>query len=426
MTAPYRILELLREGSPPSDEAIAEVVSGAADGSWSDAQLAAFLMAVAIHGLGPEATRALTGAMLASGERWDLDDEFPLLADKHSTGGVGDTVSLVLGPLLAACGVPVVMLTGRGLGHTMGTTDKLESIPGLSLEIDRAGCRRLLAEHGLAILTPTPAIAPADRRLYALRDHTATIHSIPLITASILSKKLATGARALVFDVKTGDGAFLADPDRARELASELVATSRAMGRRAAARITDMDQPLGEWAGHAAEVRGALECLEGGGSGPLRELTLALAQDAAELAGVPAAAPELERALDDGRARERFDRWAAAQGADPSWLARPRCELAPVERVLEAPRRGALARVATRQLGLLLAEAGAGRLGWEPIDYGVALRTRCRIGQPVEAGDELARLYLRRDEAGLVERFAACFEIADAAAAPALLRERIA
>ncbi|HEX6203680.1 MAG TPA: thymidine phosphorylase [Thermoanaerobaculia bacterium] len=422
---PFRVLDRLREGRPPLPGEVRAAVAGAADGSWSDAQLGAFLMAVAIHGLDAEATRDLTVAMLESGERWDLAADFPALADKHSTGGVADTVSLVLGPLLAACDVPVVMLTGRGLGHTMGTTDKLEAIPGFSLDHDRPAAIRLLAEHGLAILSPTPALAPADRRLYALRDQTATIRSLPLITGSILSKKLATGAAGLVFDVKTGNGAFLADPAEARRLAAGLVDTCRALGRRATALLTDMSQPLGEWAGHTAEVRATFEALEGRGEPDLVAVTFALAREMAALVGRPLADADLERAIAGGRAREKLVRWAEAQGGDAAWLARPRFDLAPVEAVIEAPRAGVLARVDTRQLGLLLAEAGGGRLGPEPIDLGVALRTRTRLGRPVEPGDELARLHLRRDDPALVARVAACYEVADDGEAPVLIGGRV-
>jgi thymidine phosphorylase len=422
---PFRVLDHLREGRPPRADEVRAVVAGAADGAWSDAQLGAFLMAVAIHGLDAEAVRGLTVAMLESGEQWDLAADFPTLADKHSTGGVADTVSLVLGPLLAACEVPVVMLTGRGLGHTMGTSDKLEAVPGLSLEHERPAVARLLAEHGLAILTPTPALAPADRRLYALRDQTATIRSIPLITGSILSKKLATGAAGLVFDVKTGNGAFLPDPDEARRLAEGLVETCRALGRPAAALLTDMSQPLGEWAGHTAEIRAAFDALEGRGEPDLMTVTLALAGEVAALVGQPLGESDLARAIADGRARERFVRWAEAQGGDPAWLAAPRFELAPVEAVIEAPRAGVLARVDTRQLGLLLAEAGGGRLGPEPIDLGVALRTRARLGARLEPGDELARLYLRHEDPALVTRVAACYELADQATPPALIGHRV-
>jgi pyrimidine-nucleoside phosphorylase len=426
VTTPYHILDHLRQGTPLCPEDVRRAALGAADGSWSDAQLGAFLMGVTLRGLDAGSTGALTRAMLESGEQWDLGREVPGLTDKHSTGGVGDTVSVLLVPLLAACGVPVVMLTGRGLGHTGGTTDKLESIPGFRLDLDRGACLRLLAEHGAAIGTQTAAIAPADGRLYALRDVTATIRSLPLITASILSKKLATGAEALVFDVKAGNGAFLTEREAARELARGLVDTCASLGRRASALITDMSQPLGEWCGHTAEVRGALEGLEGRGAADLVEATLELAAEAARLGGHDVGRAALEAAIASGRAREKFDEWAEAQGADPAWLARPDLALAPEEAVVEAERSGVLAWVDTHQLGLLLAEAGGGRAaGGGELDAGVSLRYRARLGRRVETGDELARLYLRRADDGLVRRFAACFEIADAAEPPPLVYERV-
>lgn len=434
MTSPYRILDRLRAGEPLSADDVSRVAAGAAAAEsdprrWDDAQLGAFLMGVAVRGLSTEATGALTRAMLDSGERWELGDEFPGVVDKHSTGGVADTVSAVLAPLLAACDVPVVMLTGRGLGHTGGTTDKLESIPGFSLDLTRDDCRRLLAGPGVAVGTPTPEIAPADRRLYALRDVTATIRSVPLIVGSILSKKLATGASALVFDVKAGDGAFLPELEEARELARALVDTCTRMGLPASALVTDMGQPLGEWVGHAAEVRGTLECLEGTGGGALAEVSLELAVEVAALAGHDVGRVELERALGSGAARERFDDWAAAQGAEASWLAKPELPLAPVEVAIEAERSGTLRRVHTRQLGQLLAEAGGGRLKkGDQIDHGVSLRYRRRLGEAVERGDELARLYLRREDAELTERFRRCFEVAEEGEpveAPPLVHARI-
>jgi len=423
---PYRILERKRAGLALGREEIGEVVRGAAQGSWSDPQLAAFLMAAAIRGLDPGETEALTLAMLESGERWHLADAVPHLADKHSTGGVGDKISLTLGPLLASCGVPIVMLVGRALGHTGGTADKLESIPGIGLELDRERCLALLSRCGLAIGIATSGIAPADRKLYALRDATATIDSLPLITGSILSKKLATGAAGLVFDVKTGNGAFLPELDDARELARMLVGTARALGTSASALITDMSQPIGEWVGHAAEVREALACLAGEGPGDVVELTLALAEEAARLAGTPLSRPELREALVSGRARRRFFEWAELAGAEPGWLAEPSLPLAPVERPILASRDGRLARVDTRQLGLLLLEAGAGRARpGAAIDHGVSLRYLARLGREVAAGEELARLYLRREDAALAARFALCFTVAHEAAAPPLVHERV-
>lgn len=424
---PYRILERKRAGLPLTAEEVRAVVRGTTDGSWTEGQLGAFLMAAAIRGMDAEETSALTLAMLESGERWDLAQEVPGVCDKHSTGGVGDKISLVLGPLLASCGVPVAMLTGRGLGHTAGTMDKLETLPGLDQQLDRRRTIDLLRRCGLALGGATAEIAPADRRLYALRDVTATVDSLPLITGSILSKKLATGAAAVVFDVKTGDGAFLPPLELARELAQGLVETSKALGTAASALLTDMSQPLGRWTGHAAEVMESLACLEGNGPADVVELTLALSEEVARLAGhTGVGRAELERALADGRARERFDRWAELQGTDPAWLRAPRFELAPVEVPLHVCRPGRLARIATRQIGLLLVEAGGGRSRPDmDVDLGVSLEMRARLGDAVEEGQELARVYLRRPDERLARLFAECFLVADEGEAPELVIEKI-
>ena len=425
MALPYRILERKRAGMRLTEEEIRAEARGAADGSWSEGQLAAFLMAAAIRGLDAEVTRTLILAMLESGERWELAREVPRLCDKHSTGGVGDKVSLVLAPLLASCGLPVAMLTGRGLGHSGGTMDKLESIPGLDLGLDRARCLDLLAGCGLAIGGATSAIAPADRRLYALRDTTATVDSLPLITASILSKKLAMGAAAVVFDVKTGNGAFLPELERSVELGRGLVETARALGTPTSYLVTDMSQPLGRWTGHAAEVLETLQCLAGEGPADVMEVTFALAGEVSRLVGSPLGRREMEESIASGRARERFERWAALQGADPDWLRAPRFPLAPVERPLLARRSGRLAAVDVRQLGLLLVEAGGGRSRPEDvIDFGISLETRARLGQEVREGEELARVYLRREDDRLVERLAACFTVADEGEAPVLIAAR--
>jgi pyrimidine-nucleoside phosphorylase len=426
MILPYRILERKRAGMPLTEEEIRSVAQGAADGSWSEGQLGAFLMAAAIRGLDAGETRALTLAMLESGERWDLARDVPGVCDKHSTGGVGDKVSLVLAPLLASCGVPIAMLAGRGLGHTAGTIDKLEVVPGMDLQLDRARCVDLLRRCNMAVGGATGAIAPADRRLYALRDVTATVDSLPLITGSILSKKLATGAAAVIFDVKSGNGAFLPERERAAELARMLVDTSRALGTAAGAVLTDMNQPLGRWVGHTAELMESIACLEGEGPADLVEVTLALCAEVARLSGSAVTRADLESALAAGRAREHFDRWAVLQGADPAWLRQPRYELAPIERPLHAQRSGRLAKVETRQLGMLLVEAGAGRSHpGAPLDHGVSLQAHVRLGQEVREGEELARLYLRRDDDGLAARCAACFTVADHGEAPPLILERI-
>jgi thymidine phosphorylase len=434
MSLPYRILERKRAGMRLSADEIREVAAGAAastgaEGAWSEGQLAAFLMAAAIRGLDGEETRALTLAMRDSGERWELGRAVPRLCDKHSTGGVGDKVSLLIAPLLASCGLPVFMLAGRALGHTGGTIDKLESIPGVDLRLDRARALDLLARCGMAIGGATAGIAPADRRLYALRDATATVDSIPLIVASILSKKLATGTSAVVFDVKTGNGAFLPELERARELARALAEAANALGVAAGSLVTDMSQPLGRWAGHTAEVGEILDILAGEPAAPaaddLMTVTFALAEAVSRLAGEPLGRPEMERAIASGRAREAFERWAAAQGADGAWLRAPGRALAPLAPVvvpLRAARSGVLAAVDVRGLGHLLVEAGGGRARpQDAIDFGISLETLARLGQPVAAGEELARVYLRREDAGLAAAFAGCFTVGDQGEAPPLL-----
>ncbi len=236
-------------------------------------------MACSIRGLDLGETRDLTQAMLESGEQWDLAADLPTVGDKHSTGGVGDKVSLLLAPLMAAVDRPVMMLAGRGLGHTGGTTDKLEAIPGVELSLDRQRCLETLKKTGMAIGQATGGIAPADKRLYALRDRCATIDVIPLICGSILSKKLAVGAAAIVFDVKTGDGAFMQKREDSVELARQLVDTTRAMGRKASALVTDMSQPLGRWVGHTAEVREMYECFDGHGQPDFLEVTFLLCEE---------------------------------------------------------------------------------------------------------------------------------------------------
>ncbi|HKI85188.1 MAG TPA: thymidine phosphorylase [Thermoanaerobaculia bacterium] len=408
----YRILAKIRAGERLSDSELAAVSSGAADGSWSDAQLAAFLMGAAIRELDPSETAALTEAMLDSGERWNLGRDVVGLGDKHSTGGVGDKVSLVLAPLLAALDRPIVMLTGRGLGHTGGTADKLECIPDLDLALDRKRSLELLEGQGMAIGIATTAIAPADRRLYALRDQTATVDSLPLIVASILSKKLATGASGIVFDVKMGEGAFLTDPELARALASRLTGTASDMGTASSAVLTDMSQPLGDWVGHNAEVREVLDCLEGDGPAETMKVTTELAVELSALTGERLDAASLDRTITSGAARQRFEQWAIAQGARAGWWRELELPLAPTEVVIEAPADGFLSRVATRDLGLLLAEAGGGRIqAADTIDAGIALKYEARIGQRLEAGQEIARLYLRSPDEALAARARDCFTL---------------
>jgi pyrimidine-nucleoside phosphorylase/thymidine phosphorylase len=426
VSTPYQILEALRAGRPLTGADLAEVVRGAAQGGWGDAQLGAFLMGVAVRGLPPERVGDLTRAMLESGEQWHLGRDIPHLGDKHSTGGVGDKVSLVLGPLLASCGVPVVMMTGRGLGHTAGTADKLETMPGFRQALERDEALRLIEATGLALLVPTARVAPADRRLYALRDVTATVRSLPLVVASILSKKLAAGAVGLVLDVKTGSGAFFPDLEDSRALARALVATARELGMPARALVTDMSQPLGRWSGHAVEVEESLATLENRGPADLTELTLVQAEELSQLVGLPLERSVLEDALASGRARRQFDRWAEGQGVEPSWLARPTFPRAERESVALAPRAGTLAAVDTERLGLLLAEAGGGRVQpGDAIDLGVALRSEARLGDEVTAGQPLARLYTRSGGPDWVTRLGECFSVGEEGEAVPLVYERV-
>lgn len=420
---PFELLERKRFGNKLEPEEVRAIVRGAADESWSDAELGAFLMAAAIQGLDVEETASLTAAMLESGEQWNLGNEVPLLVDKHSTGGVGDKVSLILSPLLAACGVPVVMLTGRALGHSGGTADKLESIPGVRLDFDRSRCLELLSDVGIAMGIATEAIAPADRRLYALRDRTGTVSSISLVVGSILSKKLATGASAIVFDVKTGSGAFFTEEEAARELCRQLVGTCQELGVRSSGLITDMSEPLGGWVGHSAEVMESLACLEGRGNSRLMEVVFSLCEEAARLVGAPVDRTRLEEAIGSGEARSRFIDWAIAQGASASFLRHPDFDLGPVEAVIEANRHGVLSAVDTQRIGHLLSDAARRRDGH--IDYSVSLAYKVEIGDQIEPGQELCRLYLGTADPQRVRALTDCFQIADEGAAPALIRDTI-
>jgi pyrimidine-nucleoside phosphorylase len=383
-----------RDGGRLSRVELERFALGAGSADLPPEQLAAMLMAICIRGMDSDETRWLTEAMIRSGERWRLGAERPQVVDKHSTGGVGDTVSLVLAPLLAAVGVPVAMMAGRGLGHSQGTIDKLAAVPGFRTDWSRDEAIGLIDRVGVAMLAQTELIAPADRTLYALRDVTGTVQSLPLIVASIMSKKLAMGAATLVLDVKCGRGAFRQTPAEALELARALVGLGRAMGVRTEAILTDMNQPLGPAVGTACEVREALAVLGGGGSRPLRELTVALARVALTLAGRDPATAEgtLAQALDDGSALAAWARVVEAHGGDPDpeRLVRPR----QIHEVT-APRSGFVTGVAAADLGWVAVDLGAGRRTRdEAIDHGAGLLVHARIGDRVEAGQPLATILL--------------------------------
>jgi len=394
-----------RDGLELSPAEIAAVVSA----RTPDHQLAAFLMAVVWRGMSDAEVDALLARMVESGERLDLSGLGPVVADKHSTGGVGDKTTLVVAPLVAACGVPFCKLSGRGLGHTGGTLDKLEAIPGFetALTVDRMTAQ--VRSVGVAVAGQSDRLVPADRRLYALRDVTATVSSVPLIATSIMSKKLAAGATRLVLDVKLGEGALLPDPARARELAAAMARIGARAGVETMCLLTPMDEPLGRAVGNALEVDEAVAALRGDGPADLVELCLALA--APLTGGYERAAA----ALASGAGLEAFGRWLRAQGGDPDApLAR-----APVRVDVPAPRSGVVVGCHARRIGEAAMALGAGRsIRGGSIDHAVGLVVHRKVGEPVAAGEPLATVHARRGGDVDAAAVAACFEIGDQAPAP--------
>ena len=394
------IIRSKRDGQALDALAIEAFVTGLVDASWSEAQAAAMAMAIFCNGFSSEETRLLTTAMTRSGELLDWSGahlDGPVL-DKHSTGGVGDKVSLVLAPIVAACGGFVPMISGRGLAHSGGTLDKLESIPGYRTAVDSATLRAVLQRVGCAIVGATGSIAPADRRLYAIRDVTATVDSLPLITASILSKKLAAGLAGLVLDVKTGNGAFAATRPEADALARSLVRVAQGAGLPTRAWITDMGQVLGRSCGHALEVLEAVDFLTGRRREPrLLEVTRALSAELlliGKLAvDVGDALTRVDRVLADGSALDRFARMVAALGGPADFVERSLVHLepAPSQLAVLAPRKGWIVAMATREIGLLVGELGGGRSqAADRIDPRVGITEIVPIGRAVAAGDLLA------------------------------------
>ena len=390
----YDLIRKQQEGLPLTGEEITYLVAAFVDGSLPDSQLAAWLMAVYFRGMSVEERRALVAAMVDSGRRLDFSDLDGYVADKHSTGGVGDKVSLVLGPLLAACGVYVPMLSGRGLGHTGGTLDKLESIPGFRTRLELDAFRRQVADVGIAIMGQTDDLVPADRTMYAMRDMTATVSSLPLIVASIMSKKIAEGLNGLVLDVKWGSGAFMRTLDEARALAGALRETGADFAVDTVARITDMNQPLGRAAGLWCEVLESVNALEGGGPPDLMTLVTCFAVDILNLADYPEPEPAVADALGSGRAREKFDQLVAAQGGDPQALTDPATHRPAFTHPLKAPRGGILQSVDTYRCGLALIRAGAGRQRQEEgLDHSAGFSLGIKIGDQVQAGAEVGRIF---------------------------------
>jgi pyrimidine-nucleoside phosphorylase len=430
---PVELILKKRDGGRHSSEEIAELLQGYLAGDVADYQMSAWLMAALLRGLDERETTALTQAMLRSGDVLGLRSVRARKIDKHSTGGVGDKISLTLAPLVAACGIAAPMVAGRGLGHTGGTLDKLEAIPGYRVRLDARRFERILRDVGASIIGQSERIAPADRRLYALRDVTGTVESIPLIVASILSKKLATGSNGLVLDVKAGRGAFMRTIAEARELGRALVRTARRAGLPTVALITDMSVPIGKTIGNALETREAIEVLRGEGPRDTRELTLLLGAEMLVLGrrarGLADARRMLERALADGSALERFRRMVEAHGGDVRVVDEPaRLPRAKVRLPLLAPRSGVLTAADPLELAWVAVGLGAGRTrADQAVDPGAGIELCQQVGDRVERGEPLA--YLSAAKRSLVEaergRAARAFRIGTRTPERALLIERV-
>lgn len=395
----YDLIFKKREGGEHSPEEISWLVEQFVEGRVTDAQVSAWCMAVYYRGLSPKEMSALTEAMIQSGDVVSLHDIAGVKVDKHSTGGVGDKTTLVLAPMVASLGLPVAKMSGRGLGHTGGTLDKLESFAGLTVELDRPRFVRQVAEIGIAVAGQTANLVPADKKLYALRDETATVENIGLIASSIMSKKLAAGADAIVLDVKTGSGAFMKTPAEARRLAEAMVHIGNAAGRKTRAVISSMDQPLGRAVGNAIEVREAIDSLNGRGPSDLMELCLTLGSHMAVLGGVctsiDAARERLLRSVCDGTALGKLRDLIAAQGGDSRMVDEPdRLPSAALSREWCAGSAGYVTAFDALTIGLTAMRLGAGRERKDDvIDHGVGLLIHKKIGDRVDPDEPLVTLY---------------------------------
>jgi pyrimidine-nucleoside phosphorylase len=401
---PIRAAELIqrkRDGEELGSEEIAGLVLAYARGDVPDYQLAAFCMAVYFQGLSSAETFAMTDAMVRSGETIDLGAALGRrVVDKHSTGGVGDKTTLAVGPIVAACGVPFGKMSGRGLGHTGGTLDKLESIPGFRVELTTAEFVEQVRDIGLAIVGQTGDLVPADKKLYALRDVTATVDNVSLIAASIMSKKIAAGADAIVLDVKVGDGAFMKTLPDAQVLAEAMLALGRRAARKVVCLLTDMDQPLGRAVGNALEVHEAVATVRGEGPPDFTELVLDASAHLLTLSDLgidrAEARARAERAVDDGSATAAYERWVRAQGGDPDEAALPK---APIIREVFAPRGGHVQRLAALPIGLAALHLGAGRRAKDDaIDHAVGVVCLKKRGDAVDEGEPLAEIHARDEQ----------------------------
>ena len=400
---PQDIIRRKRDGAELSRDEIDFFVRGVTNGEIADYQSTALLMAIFLKGMSDAEQSCLTNAMLHSGEILDFSDIEKPKADKHSTGGVGDKTSLLIAPFAAAAGICVPMISGRGLGHTGGTLDKLESIPGYRVDLSLKEFRAVLNQSGFAMNGQTAEIAPADKKLYALRDATATIEAIPLIVASIISKKGAAGLGAMVIDVKTGSGAFMRESERARELARALVKTGNSLGVQSQALLTDMNQPLGEAVGNSVEVLECIQLLRGEvneGARPVLDLSIELAARMVVLSGleqsVAAARERIKKLHESGDALETFRKNVEAQGGDPRVCDEPQRILPLTEDSfkVESRRSGFITKVDTQEIGHAIAEAGGGRVRVEDqIDPTVGFLAKVRIGDEIAAGDLIGMVY---------------------------------
>jgi pyrimidine-nucleoside phosphorylase len=415
---PAELIEQKRNGGEHDPAELAQLILAYARDEVPDYQLAAWCMAVYFQGLTAAETHALTDAMIRSGETLDLGAALGRkVLDKHSTGGVGDKTSIAVGPIVAACGVPLGKMSGRGLGHTGGTLDKLESIPGFRVELTTEELVAQLREVGMAIVGQTANLVPADKKLYALRDVTATVDIVPLIASSIMSKKLAAGAQAIVLDVKVGDGAFMKTLDDARVLAEVMREIGTMAGREVTCLLTDMEQPLGRAVGNALEVHEARDTVRGDGPADFTELVLDAAARLLAYSDLGIDVEEgrrrAEAAVQDGSALDVYERWIRAQGGDPDPGA---LEQAPVRRVVPAPRDGVVTRLGAFDVGVAALELGAGRrTKADPVDHAVGILCFAKRGDTVLEGDDLAEVHARDDDAA--ERAAAAvlaaYEIGD-------------
>ena len=423
MIAAAELIERKRDGGELSEQELRELMLGYARGHIPDYQLAAFCMAVFFRGLTGTETYALTQAMIETGETLDLRTALGRkVVDKHSTGGVGDKTSIAVGPIVAACGVPFAKMSGRGLGHTGGTLDKLESIPGFRTELSTDEFVSQVRNAGMAIIGASANLVPADKRLYALRDVTATVDNYSLIASSIMSKKIAAGAEAIVLDVKVGDGAFMKSLEDARTLAQLMLDLGRRFGRETVCLLTAMDEPLGRAVGNALEVREALETLRGEGPPDFTELVAAAAAHLLVISDLEIDEPEARRRVDaalaDGSAVQAYERWIQAQGGDPSEDALP---TAPIVRELESPRAGYVAAVGAIRVGQAALHLGAGRRTKDdPIDHAVGVVCVRKPGARVERGEPLAEIHARSEQGAetAVRKLADAYLLADEPPAP--------